>query len=160
MATVTIKKAPYKSFGGIRLAAGEIAMSNSYTTGGEAVDLGLKEVMGVFIENKNGYMFEYDRANKKVKVFTPTKAQTAHTHNAFQILNSQVAADQTAFVEIKDGAGAALTAPAYIAAAGGGSDFYVPTDSAGAISASAAAEVADATDLSALTGVAFLAWGW
>lgn len=159
-ATVTIKKAPYKSFGGLRMVAGEIAFDSSYPTGGEAISLPINDVWGMVIENKSGYLFEYDRTNKKIKAFTPTKAQGSHTHNAFKILNSQTAADKTAFVEVKDGAGAALTAAAYIAAAGGGSDFNVPTDGAGAISAAAASEVADTTDLSALTGCAFLAWGW
>lgn len=69
MATVTIKKAPFKSFAGIRLVSGYISFSSSYSTGGEAVDIPLKEVHGMCIENKAGYMFEYDRANKKIKAY-------------------------------------------------------------------------------------------
>ena len=51
----------------------------------------------------------------------------AHEHNAFQILNSQVAADTAVFVGVQDGKGAALGGTPKIGAAGGGTDYYVPT---------------------------------
>lgn len=127
MATITINKAPYKSFGGIRLVSGTINFDSSYPTGGELVDIPLKEVHGMFIENKAGYMFEYDRANKKVKAYTPVKAQAAHTHTE----NTAAAYTQNA-----------------------------TTAAGGAISASTAAEVANGTNLSTVTEVAFLAWGY
>lgn len=103
MATLTLGRVQTRRFFGVRIVAGYIAMSASYTTGGEAINLPLSDIKGMLIENKGGYMFEYDRANKKIK--------------AFQF--------------------------DYDAAADG-----------------PAVEVAAETDLSALTGIAFLAWGW
>jgi hypothetical protein len=103
MATLNIDRVQTRRLFGLRLVTGTISMSNSYTTGGEAINLPLTEVKGMVIENKGGYMFEYDRANKKVK--------------AYQF------------------------------------DYA-------AASAGPAVEVPAATNLSALTGIAFLAWGW
>jgi hypothetical protein len=48
--------------------------------------------------------------------------------NAFQVLASQAAADSATFVEIKDGSGAAVASTTKISNAGGGTDFYVPSN--------------------------------
>jgi len=89
----------------LRIVTGTIAFSASYPTGGETFDLSNKvpKLKVVLIENKSGYIFEYDYANKKVKV------------------------------------------------------YYCDYDAAGD---GALIEVANATDLSALTGVRFMAIGY
>lgn len=103
MATLNIDKVNTRQLTGVRLATGTIDFDSSYPTGGEAISLPLSEVKGMLIENKAGYVFSYDRTNKKILAYY---------------------AD-------------------YDAAADG-----------------ALIQVADKADLSALTGVAFLAWGW
>lgn len=54
-----------------RLVTGTIAFDSSYPTGGEALDLSgkLKTLKSVMLENKSGYVFEYDYANKLVKAY-------------------------------------------------------------------------------------------
>ena len=51
----------------------DITFDNSYPTGGEALDLTnyVGTIESVTIEQKDGYVFQYDRTNKKVKVFHP-----------------------------------------------------------------------------------------
>lgn len=56
----------------IRIIRGTIAFDDSYPSGGEDLDLSKElptEVQHVIIENKSGYIFEYDYANKKVKAY-------------------------------------------------------------------------------------------
>lgn len=56
----------------MRFVRGTIAFDSSYPTNGEAWDLSKifpTEVQAVFIENKSGYIFEYDKTNKKLKAF-------------------------------------------------------------------------------------------
>ena len=53
----------------------EITFDNSYPTGGESLtprELGLNVIDFMEIESVGGYMFQYDHANQKIKVFTPT----------------------------------------------------------------------------------------
>jgi len=55
----------------VNLAFGEIDCDDSYPTGGYAFDLSpeVKDVKMVAFETVSGYLFEYDSANKKVKVY-------------------------------------------------------------------------------------------
>lgn len=88
---------------------GTIAFDSSYATGGESLDFtsaGLdmfRTVLGVLVETKSGYLFEYDYTNKKVKAY------------------------RFDYDAVADGA---------------------------------AIEVANTTDLSAVTGVRVFAWGY
>lgn len=54
-----------------RMVPGTFTMSTQYPTGGESLNLDryFTKCMGMMIEPKNGYTFEYDLANKKVKAF-------------------------------------------------------------------------------------------
>ena len=64
---------------------------------------------------------------------TPTfsgDALPTHGHTSLRVLDSQTAADQTAFVGTQDGAGAAIGAK--IGSAGGGTDYGVPSSSVSA----------------------------
>jgi hypothetical protein len=71
---LTITKEADKSLidacgGNVKFVRGLISFDTSYPTGGEAFDLSgdiPTEVQVVLIENKAGYFFEYDKANKKV----------------------------------------------------------------------------------------------
>ena len=102
-ATLTVNKAHTRNLTGMRLVEGTISLAVGYLTNGEPISLSLNEVRGMVIENKAGYIFEYDRTNKKLKAFRFDYAAGA---------------------------------------------------------AGPAAEVPNATDLSALADIAFLAWGW
>lgn len=103
MATLNIDKVNTRQLTGVRLVTGTIDFDSSYPTGGEAISLPLNEVKGMLIENKAGYVFQYDRTNKKILA------------------------------------------------------YYADYD---AVADGALIQVPDTTNLSALTGVAFLAWGW
>lgn len=134
-ATLTVDKVNTRHLTGLRLVTGTLAFDSSYPTGGEAISLPLNEVKGMFIENKSGYMFEYDRINKKVKAFHP-RAAIANT------LAASVDAGATSVTSTAaNGAIITLSGVAGVAAGPG-------------------AEVPNLTDLSALTDVGFLAWGW
>jgi hypothetical protein len=60
------------------MVAADIAFDSSYAYNGETLDndqlLGIHDVETALFEPKGGYSFEYDRANKKVKVFGPPTA--------------------------------------------------------------------------------------
>jgi len=135
MAIVNLDRVQTRRLYGLRLVTGTIDFDSSYPTGGEAIELPLNDVKGMFIENKAGYVFEYDRTNKKVKAFTPTAA-IANT------LSASVDAGATAVTST----------------AANGS--IITLSGQAGIPATPASEVTNGTDLSSLTGVAFFAWGW
>ena len=61
------------NIGDQQLAMGQITFDSSYATGGEVFDpsalMGIHAVNNAFFENKNGYRFEYDHVNKKLKAY-------------------------------------------------------------------------------------------
>jgi hypothetical protein len=62
-------------------AVADIAFDDSYPTGGEALTIpGLTVIDEVLFPQISGYLFEYDRTNKKIKVYTPVGTASAHTH--------------------------------------------------------------------------------
>jgi len=63
----------------VGIVTGKISFDSSYPTGGESLDLTdrLQTVLAVFIENKSGYIFEYDYTNKKVKAYYGNYDQTS-----------------------------------------------------------------------------------
>ena len=66
----------------LRSLSGSIAFDSSYPTGGEpATDITrcFKSCSQVICEQKSGYLFEFDKADKKIKVLMPLKAM-AVTH--------------------------------------------------------------------------------
>lgn len=57
---------------GFKLLTGKIAFDDSYPTGGEALDLSnffSRIISFIAFEPTAGYIFIYDRTNKKVKVY-------------------------------------------------------------------------------------------
>lgn len=185
MAIKNLKTNLQEVIGRLRTAVVSFDFDSSYPTGGEVLDLTDQfpnEVLAVLVEPKNGYLFEYDRANKKIKAMTPLKAIAAHTH-AFTgdslathqhaqnfTTGSTAAADSTSGVLVENAAGSE-TAVRFMGTAidttyelgnsgatSGGTPAGTNAD-AGAISASAAAEVADGTDLSGVTDVRMIAFG-
>jgi len=64
------------------ILSGTLAFSSSYSTGGEsATDITkyFKECNRVVCDAKGGYIFEWDKTNKKIKVLYP-RAASSHTH--------------------------------------------------------------------------------
>lgn len=115
--------------------SGTIAFDSSYPTGGESLtpsDLGIRTIDILLAAPAGGLMFEYDNANQKLKAIYPTGGSAAP---------------------------AALADPA----------ITVPTGATGVTSTAAqpdltetagrSKEVANATDLSTITGVRFVALG-
>ena len=74
MALTVTQKGRDNVIGTRKMIVLDITFDSSYPTGGEALDLTdyVGTIESVTIEQKDGYQFMYDRANKKVKVFSPT----------------------------------------------------------------------------------------
>ena len=170
----------------LRMIVGTFNCDNSYATGGYdlSTPLGkyLRSIYQVVCDQTAGYLFQFDKANSKLKVLYPTKSASAHTHTftgtalaahghkALTVKASETAADATAFVSITEGDGTAQ-AGVKVANAGGGTDIDIDTEAvtagtpagtnsnAGAISASAGEEVGNGADLSSLTDISFVAVG-
>lgn len=94
------------------IALVDLAFDSSYPTGGEAITVpGLAAINEIYFPQVSGYLFEYDKANKKVKVYTPTGAGNAHTHAV--ALDTGVSAAGAAHTHVFTGTAAAQK-PAYI----------------------------------------------
>lgn len=115
-------------FNNLYAAIVDIVFDASYPTGGEPItpqQLGLTTIDFLLPSPAAGYIPEFDHTNLKLKMFTPTNAQVAHSHT-----------ENTAASYVQN-ATSAVGGP--VAAAAGG-------------------EVANTTDLSAVT-VRVLAMG-
>lgn len=78
--SLTITNKEFSVFGTKRVVFCDIAFDNSYPTGGEALTpntLGLSEAKFVSIAGSNGYLFEYDYTNSKIKALYPTSVTSA-----------------------------------------------------------------------------------
>ena len=73
MATVTLEMPAAERISRVGfIISGTIAMSSSYTTGGESITKitqNFKKCQFISIESKGGYIFEADLTNKKIKAF-------------------------------------------------------------------------------------------
>jgi hypothetical protein len=74
---------------GFYLLAGTLTFSGSYATGGDALDLGLKNPqvgrarMAVVVGQLRGNIAEYDPTNKKLKLYSSANTElTAAAYNA------------------------------------------------------------------------------
>jgi hypothetical protein len=147
--------------GNRRQTIATIAFDSSYPTGGEpltARNIGLGIVDSVEIPSAAGYLFEYDYTNSKVKVFYPRPAYTPGGTVTAPVFTGTAIVDHTH----TENTAAAYTQNA--TTVGAGAHTPAGTNSAPAFtgtasSASVAAEVPDATDLSALTNVRVTAIG-
>lgn len=74
MALTVTQKGRDNVIGTRKMIVLDITFDSSYPTGGEALDLTdyVGTIESVTIEHKDGYIFQYDRTNKKVKVFNNT----------------------------------------------------------------------------------------
>lgn len=103
-AKVTIKKRTkaYNAY----MNVVDIQMDSSYPTGGEAItpqQLGLNVIDFVLASPAAGYIAEFDHANSKLKMYTPTAAHVhnentaaSYTQNADTDENTASAADEVA----------------------------------------------------------------
>ncbi len=157
---LTITEKNRSVFGNKKIVIADIDFDTSYPTGGEgltAANLGLTGVDFLQVSGKNGYIFEYDYSNAKLLAYTPTIVGAAHTHD-FRIIGGTAAAgtdtlNVKALVLGKEEAADKVVAGADEATKGG-------VVASGAIVAAAATEVADTTNLSAVTGVRVMCIGW
>ena len=134
-------------FGNKRISKFDVAFGASYPTGGEALSLstiGLNEVDIVMISQKSGYVLEYDYTNNKVLAYR----SPSHSHDLVFKANAAANAVTMAANSLRNASAGDLTV------AGGGADGGISNSAQLAL-----AEVANATDLSALTGVRVLAIG-
>lgn len=160
---LTIANFKAVKFSNLRGGIADITFGDSYPTGGEALtpgQLGLSVIDFLVAENAGGYLFEYDRANKKLRVLTPTGAVDNHTHvftgEAMSIAPTLIDGAEPATKLLQNDAGTLKATDATAIPLGTPAGTNA---AAGAASAAAAAEVGDATDLSDVT-VRVFAVGW
>lgn len=141
---VTVSVVKRSKMGGLHAIVADITLDNSYVTGGEPVDpvlLGLTNIDFVLPSPTSGYTFEFDEVNSKLLAFYGTNASAAHTHT---FTGSALAAhghtENTAAAYTQNATTGTITAgtPAGTNA------------TAGAVTAAPGAEVAAATNLSAV----------
>ncbi|MBT9169492.1 MAG: hypothetical protein DDT19_02852 [Syntrophomonadaceae bacterium] len=168
--------------GDFKVLTGNIAFDSSYAFGGELMDMRrfFTRLLGVIFEGKAGYSFEYDYATRRVRAF--------EVHSTFTVTIDPplIAADSTVNVVVAI-SGVVTTdritalPPAALenglvvktAWASGANEVTLrlqntlPTAVDGAalvwtflVFGSQAREVRNLTNLSALTGVRFSAWGY
>ncbi len=144
--------------GNKRMTRGTLAFDASYPTGGESLvarDVGLGAIDHIEVDPKSGYTFQYDYTNSKLLAYVPP-AQT-HAHD-LKAIGGQAAAGTAALAYYatdilgKEAATNVTFAKADSATKGG-----VLSET---LAAAAQTEVANATDLSAVTGVRFNAFGY
>lgn len=167
---------------------GTIAFDDSYPTGGESLDFtsaGLdvfREVILVKFENKSGYSFEYDYSNKKVKAFKDSKRLTAAVDPG-SLATDAVEDRAVAVTGVATTDDVVVIPPATLEAGlvyqtatvtGAGTvTVRVSNTSAGTVDGAsktatflvrpqsgAGVEVADTTDLAAITGLRCVAYGY
>lgn len=134
--SLTVSNLKRTKFSNLKGAVADITFDDSYPTGGESLtpeNLGLSVIDFLVAENAGGYIFEYDRVNKKLKVLTPTAISVEAGEGAADA-NNTVIKSATGTLEV----------------AGTGEGFSVTN---------AAAEVANETDLHTLT-VRVFTIGW
>ena len=169
--------------GDMKFLSGNINFPSSYITGGHVMDLAshFKNLLGVMFETKSGYIFEYDYTNKKAKAMQHLRNFTVSVD--LPSINANATADVAITVT---GIGTSDRLVEVIPAAAldhglvvqriwvSGANTVTARISnltAGAIDAAAAnwtfvtkkdiaQEVPSATNLSAVTGVRFFAWGY
>ncbi|MCE5336822.1 MAG: hypothetical protein LLG06_19770 [Desulfobacteraceae bacterium] len=75
---LSVNSKTFSVFGDKAAVFANLAFDNSYVFGGESLDhdqqLGLHDIETVLFEQKNGYSFVHDAANKKIKVFAHAPA--------------------------------------------------------------------------------------
>jgi hypothetical protein len=103
-----------------RVLTGTVSFSGTYPDGGEGFDPAEyfpRGLLGIFFETKDGYMFEYDAENQKVKVLTGVGA------------NQTASAGTPAGTVVSDGWGAGVSGEAgqavTAAATPGGNKVYI-----------------------------------
>lgn len=94
------------------LVVADLAFDDSYPTNGEAITIpGLTVINEIYFPQTSGYLFEYIKSTKKVKVYTPSGAASAHTHAV--ALDTGVSAAGAAHTHVFSGT-AASKKPAYV----------------------------------------------
>lgn len=97
--TISANSHDYTVFGNKAVVLADIALDSSYPFGGEAVDtdalFGIHTVDMAMIEPKDGYTFQYDYTNNKIKAFAPAPAivyEEKHTPSSDVITTNYPAA--------------------------------------------------------------------
>jgi len=145
--TITIERMTRMGRESVR--EGVIAFSSSYATGGMELtpaNLRLQVITFIDIPMRSGFLFEYDYTNRRVRVFHP-RAAIANT-----------LAVSTPALPHASGATAVTSSVATTPDHAAGAACAV--SGVAGVAAGAGAEVPNATNLSALTGVKFRAYGF
>lgn len=72
---ISVNSKSYSVFGDKAVVVADLAFDSAYAFGGESIDhdalFGLHSIEAAIFEPNNGYSFQYDAANKKIKAFAP-----------------------------------------------------------------------------------------
>jgi hypothetical protein len=119
------------AIGNRRMHRCDLAFDNSYPLDGETFNperLRMRDIDMALISPRNGYLFEYDYANSKIKVMNPTA----------EVIDSLVAEVESGGITVKSS---------------GESGSIISLSGDAGIAGYAGTEVEQGTDLSLLTGV-------
>lgn len=139
---------------GIKMITGSLEFKTTYLTNGETLDLRKllpNSIDFIQLEQVDGYIFEYDRSARKVKVLYPL---TAHTHD-IKIKDDNDAATKGVPLCVDEDA-VALNAR-LMAESPTNAEMVHESEE---ITPTAAVEVENGKVLTALTAVKFFALGW
>ncbi len=101
-AAVTVSNRTLVSLGNKRMRLFDVAFDSSYPAGGESLSIrgmGFSAIDQVQIQAKDGYTFEYDTSNNKIKAFSIAPAivyEEAHTATAYESGYSAIVLDYPA----------------------------------------------------------------
>jgi len=149
MAGLTIGSLKVRSVGNVRQATGTITFDDSYPTNGESISasaIGLRNIEQLEVFTAGGYIFEYVASTGKIKAYA-AGGQAAHTHD-LKIIGGQAAASTDAISAKTLTLGKEAATDITIAGANSASLGGVVATTA---TVAAASEVANATNLSAVT---------
>lgn len=89
----------------LRTLVGTLDFDSSYSSGGEAFDVSRyfdKEIVGVMVFPKDGYIFEYDEANKKIKAYQPADSVLHNSGDTHTVTDEDSPDGNAVYVNVDD----------------------------------------------------------
>ena len=142
---------------GFGILTGTLNFSGTYSTGGVSitgVTQYFKSCKSVMCDAHSGYIFEFDRANSKLKIRYPTKSQSSNLAlSAHSVTDTLAIAAGSTAVTSTAANGDIISGSITVA-------DHSFSGTKGQVDSGVGEELANGTDISGITGVPFEAKGW